>query len=412
MVLKAFGISFHTAPLNIREAFVFKEQSLSEIVNELLSQALAEEVLILSTCNRTEFYCVGKQSEEIYEWLINRQNFVKHHLDPFIYTFENEAVVKHAMRVAAGLDSMILGEAEIFGQIKTAFSVANRAGGLKKILNRLFQTTFSVAKQVRTQTEIGVNPISIASLTVEVAGRIFSDLKNSTVLLVGTGVVMQLVAKHLKKLGVTRFLIANRTLNHAKALAKAVEGLAFPLSSLGEIVSKADIVITGTGSLLPILGKGMVERAIKQRKRCPILMLDLSVPRNIEPEVGLLEDVYLYCLDDLKQLGDENRKKREQSVLHAEHIIHYHVAQFMRWYQAQSTIQVLRDFREKCDTIREENLAQALTELKAGKSPELVLEKSLLKLSNRLIHSPTVRLREIIESGDKERLDKMQELLL
>ncbi len=401
MALMALGVNFETASLALRETLVFEPAHAAALVKGLLEAGGVREVLLLSTCNRTELYCEGPRGQQAFRWLSNAAEVNVEDILPHMYEYTDEEAVFHLMRVASGLDSMVLGEVEILGQLKAAYHRALNAGTLGKILSKLFQTTFAVAKQVRTQTSIGVNPISIATLFVRLAGRIFSDLREATVLLIGAGDLMRLTGLHLKQMGVKRILIANRTRSNAKILAEKLNAEVLRFEDIPLRLKEADVVITGTASILPILGKGMIERALKLRKRRPMLMLDLAVPRDIEPEVSELEDVYLYCIDDLRSLADENRKLRESAVLDAENIILKESKNFMSWMVAQGSLGTLKAFRQKFEIVRETVLDEALRQIKLGKSPEIVIQSALHKLTNRLLHTPTMRLRRAGFSEEK-----------
>lgn len=393
MELLVWGLNYKTAPLCLREKLAANVQEVEPILGHLLNKSIVSEGVILSTCNRTELVAMTNQGQEVLPWFANFLNLKENDLKPFIYHYTEFSAVQHIMRVACGLNSMILGEVEILGQIKQAYRRAKALKTLGKSLNRLFQTVFYVAKNVRTNTAIGVNPLSVATLAVKLAERIFSHLEKTNVLLIGAGDLMRLSATHFKQAGVQKMWVANRTSLRAEVLAKKVGAQTISLDLIPTHLTEVDIVITGTNSILPIIGKGMVEEALKKRKYRPILMIDLAVPRNVEPQVGSLEEVYLYCIDDLKDMVEENRKLRQNEVDAAMCIILKESETFMQWLQAQDTLTTLKAFRHKFEKERDMCVKQALSELQMGKSAEEVLKRLSHMLFNRLMHAPTMRLR-------------------
>lgn len=412
MGLITFGVNYQTAAMHLREKLALDESHIEHLVQKIIEDPAAREVLILSTCNRTEFYCHA-QWEGISPLLqcLNRTLAVtKDELLPYAYFYHEELAVRHIMHVACGLNSMVLGEVEILGQIKSAFRFAEKLGTVGKFLGRLFQTTFSVAKKVRSRTGISVNPLSVAAIAVKLAERIFTDIRKATVLLVGAGDLIRLTGMHLRKAGVRKIVIANRSQVRAAYLAEILEAETIPLEDIPERLSECDIVITGTGSPLPLLGKGMIERALKKRKREAMFMIDLAMPRDIEPEVSELESVYLYCLDDLQNIVQENLYKREKEVQAAECIINQAAERFMQWYQAQASLSTLKAFRKKFEMERDKILEQGLQHLKYGKSPEVVLQQAMHHMTNRLLHTPTRRLRQAGYEDKQEVLKIAQEL--
>ncbi len=393
MALMALGVNHQTAAIDIREKLVFDYQASVDKARWLVGQGLVTEAVILSTCNRTELYCEGETPSNLLELLIGQRNLAIELIRPCVYTHLGSEAVRHLMRVASGLDSMVLGEGEVLGQIKKAYTTAANAGTVGKYLGRLFQTTFAIAKQTRTNTGIGVNPISVAYAAAKLSQHIFSDLGKITVLLIGAGELNQLIAKYLVSMGVQEIMVANRTEPHAERLALSFGGKAFGLEKLPEYLGQADIVITGTASILPIVGKGMVERTLRQRKRKPIFMVDLGVPRNIEVEVGELEDIYLYCIDDLQNIVEENKRFRIDAATQAESIIKEAADQFMNWLDAQDSFKMLCAFREKFEQIRDQLLQESLHSLQLGETAETVLKHLAYRLTNRFLHEPTRRLR-------------------
>lgn len=393
MILMAVGLN-QTTPLSIREKLVFTEEEAQETTLDLKKKGLAKEIILISTCNRTELYCDNAISQSLIQWLAKYKQLPLNDIQPYIYQHTEISAVKHLFRVASGLDSMVLGEVEILGQLKTAYRLALKSGTLGKSLDRLFQFAFSVAKQVRTKTGIGVNPVSVASIAVRLADRIFRNLQEATVLLIGAGQLIQLALEHLKSTGVRKILIANRNANRTLNIGNGVDIEMVGFESIPDRLPEADIVMSATASVLPILGKGMVERALKKRKHRPIYMVDLAVPRDIEPEVGQLADVYLYCLDDLKEMAAENLSLRHSAAVQAEHIIDQEAGQFMQWLRSRSTLATLNALRHKYEELRDDTLKKALQQLQLGKSPEIVVQHALYGLTKRILHDPSRRLRQ------------------
>ena len=318
--------------------------------------------------------------------------------------------MQHILRVASGLDSLVLGEPQILGQIKDAYSTATQAGTIGRQLNRLFQHTFSVAKQVRTDTAIGASPVSVAFAAVSLAKRIFANLSEHTALLIGAGETTELVARHLADQGVKKMIVANRTVERAQILATQFSAEAIALSDMPERLVETDMIIASTASQLPILGKGAVESALKLRKHRPIFMVDIAVPRDIEPEVGDLDDVYLYTVDDLHEVIEEGRQSREEAAKQAEEIIKNQVDHFMGWLRSLKGVDTIRAFREQAEQKRDEQLAMAKKQLAAGKDPEQVMNDLARTLTNKLIHEPTAQLNQAAYSGRKDILNNAREL--
>ena len=412
MTLVAFGINHKTAPVEIRERVAFAPEKLEQALHECLDKTQVNEAAIVSTCNRTELYCGLEEHdlESLFEWFREYHHLNKEEIDPYIYLHTDNDAVLHLLRVASGLDSLVLGEPQILGQIKDAYNLANQAGTLGRQLNQLFQHTFSAAKQVRTDTAIGASPVSVAFAAVSLAKRIFADLSEHTALLVGAGETTELVARHLHEQGVKKIIVANRTVERAQTLAKNFDGEAIALSEMPDRLVDADIIITSTASQLPILGKGAVESALKLRKHRPIFMVDIAVPRDIEPEVGLLDDVYLYTVDDLHEVIEEGRQSREEAAKQAEEIIANKVEHYMGWLRSLKGVDTIRAFRQQAEHKRDEQLALARKQLAAGKDPELIINELARTLTNKLIHEPSAQLNQAAYSGRKELLDSAREL--
>nr|WP_320167103.1 glutamyl-tRNA reductase [uncultured Methylophaga sp.] len=395
MHLVTYGINHNTAPVHIRELFAFDASMLPAALSNLHEDDSILEVVILSTCNRTEIYCcIDRESDnQILAWLHDYHQQEEGAITPYLYHYQQADAIRHLMRVACGLDSMVLGEPQILGQLKDAYSQSLNANTLGKSLGRLFQHAFAVAKQVRTDTAIGNSPVSVAFAAVSLAKQIFSELADSTALLIGAGETIELVARHLYDNGIKRIIIANRTIERAHNLATQVDGYAISLSELPAHLAEADIVVSSTASQLPILGKGAVERALKVRKRKPIFMVDIAVPRDIEAEVGLLEDIYLYCVDDLKEIIEENLQSRRDAALQAEEIIDTQVDHFQAWLRTQDAVPVIRAIRDNAEEISKHSLERAIKQLEQGMPAEQAMTELARTLTNRLLHEPSRQLR-------------------
>lgn len=412
MSLIAIGINHKTAPVEVREKVSFAPENLSLALRDLISRPRVREAAILSTCNRTELYCGLEEPNEkvIIEWFHHYHELSDKDLLPYIYYHPDQHAVRHMLRVASGLDSLVLGEPQILGQLKQAYSTASDAGTVGKLLGRLFQHTFSVAKQVRTDTAIGASPVSVAFAAVSLAKQIFSNLDTHTSLLIGAGETIELAARHLKESGIGRMIIANRTVEKAQQLASEFHAYAIPLTDIPNHLAEADIVISSTASQLPILGKGAVERAIRVRKHRPILMVDIAVPRDIEPEVDELEDVYLYTVDDLKEIIQEGLRSRQEAAKQAEEIIDTQVSHFMGWLQSLNAVNTIRDFRENANNICESELEKAKRQLSNGVPAEKVIQQLAHNIINKMTHSPSVNLRQAGFEGRTELIEAACEL--
>jgi len=396
MTFLAVGINYNTAPVAIRERLAFPADTLHTSLLDLRQVSEISEAAILSTCNRTEFYCTANTADEkfLIDWVAETKNIAPDTFKPYLYTHADNQLIRHIFRVACGLDSMILGEPQILGQMKSAYQMACEAGTLGKNLGKLFQQTFTAAKKVRTDTAIGSSPVSVAFAAVQLAQQIFANLKEQTALLIGAGETIELTARHLTQQGIGRLIIANRTHAKALALAEQFKGLAITLSELPSHLAEADIVISSTASQLPILGKGSVESALKKRRYKPMFMVDLAVPRDIESEVEQLRDVYLYTVDDLQNTIDQNMDSRRRAAAQAEEIIDTQVDHFLAWLRAQSAQTVIRDYRLQAEQTRDEALQKAIGLLKNGGSPEEVLTRLAYVLTNKLIHTPSTQIRD------------------
>lgn len=411
MTLLAFGINHTTAPLALRERVAFAPENLQGAMQEACAQAGLTEVAILSTCNRTEIYAASESdATAIQQWLVDHTAIEAVDLANSYYCYQDHEAVRHMMKVAGGLDSLVLGEPQILGQMKSAFAVAKEAGTLGAELHAAFQQVFNIAKRVRTETAIGENPVSVAYAAVSLAQQIFSNLKQDTALLIGAGETIELVARHLAEQGIKHIIVANRTLDRAQRLAREFNGEAILLADIPEQLHRADIVISSTASQLPLLGKGAVESALKKRKHKPMFMLDIAVPRDIEEQVGELDDVYLYTVDDLHAVIDENKKSRVAAADQAEEIINEGVELFLRHQRALSAVETVKAYRNKAEQLRDLELQKALRSLQTGANPEQVLQQFARNLTNKLIHSPTAVLKEASASSRHHVIQVAQEL--
>ncbi len=394
MTLFALGLNHQTAPLEIRERVAFAAHALESALGDLVRGRGAAEAAILSTCNRTELYVSADQPATAAEWLAQYHRFRPSELSPYLYTLPREQAVRHAFRVAAGLDSMVLGEPQILGQLKDAVRSAESAGTLGTVLNKLFQRSFAVAKEVRSTTQVGANSVSMAAAAVKLAARIFPSLREQKVLFIGAGEMIELCATHFAAQAPERITVANRTLERAQALAHRFNARAIELRDLATHLEEHDIVVSCTASSLPILGKGLVERALKARRRRPMFMVDLAVPRDIEPEVGELDDVFLYTVDDLAGIVSANLDSRRAAVEQAEAIIETQVGQFMHWMEVREAVPLIRQLREQAESARQHELERAQRLLARGEDPKQVLETLSRGLTNKLLHPPTQALNE------------------
>jgi len=413
VTLLAFGINHKTAPVDIREKVAFAPDKLGIALQELLTLTAVNEAAIVSTCNRTELYCDLSQADsaEVVAWFRAYHSLSAEELDPYIYTHLDNQAVQHILRVASGLDSLVLGEPQILGQIKDAYHTASQAGAIGHLLNRLFQHTFSVAKEVRTDTAIGSSPVSVAFAAVSLAKQIFSDLSEHTALLIGAGDTIELVARHLNEQGIKHLIVANRTVERAMTLANQfMHSEAIALADIPERLADADMIISSTASQLPILGKGAVESALKSRKHRPMFMVDIAVPRDIEPEVGALSDVYLYTVDDLHEVIEEGRQSREEAAEQAQEIIENQVEHYMGWLRSLEAVDTIRGYREQAERLRDEAMQHARRQLAAGRDPEAVMSELARVLTQKLLHQPTVQMNRAAFEGREELLEAVREL--
>lgn len=407
MQLVALGLNHHTAPLAIREQLAFPAEQLADALRDLTDSRAAHEAAILSTCNRTEIYAGAENIDAVLHWLARNRGLDVDTLRPYLYLLDAEAAARHAFRVASGLDSMVLGETQIVGQIKDAVRAAEQCGALGVLLNTLFQKTFSAAKAVRSQTAIGANSVSMAAAGVKLALQIFPSIRELNVLFIGAGEMIELVATHFAAQQPAGITVANRTLERGQRLAAEFGGQAITLSELPDQLQHYDVVVSSTASQLPIIGKGMVERAIKARRHRPMFMLDLAVPRDIEAEVGRMDDVYLYTVDDIAGIVEVGQQARNQAAEEAELIISHRVAEFTDWLKRRESVPLIRALRDESERIRRHALEAAHKQLARGDDPEKVLEALSVQLTNKLMHPPT----QALSSGSGAAHDAQVELI-
>ena len=398
MQLYVIGVNHTTAPIQIREHVAFNSEHLVSALRELTLHD-ASEAAILSTCNRTELYCRTDNPNKPLNWLSKYHHLEASSIEPYIYTLPNGEAVKHAFRVASGLDSMVLGEPQILGQFKQSVKIAQEAGTLGTMLHKLFQSTFEVAKEVRTNTDIGANSISMAAAAVKLAQRIFGNISEQKVLFIGAGEMIELCADHFTAQKPKSMTVANRTIERGSNLAEKIGGHAILLNDLPERFAEFDIVITSTASQLPIVGLGMVESAIKARKHRPIFMVDLAVPRDIEAEVAELDDVFLYTVDDLAQVVSDGMVNRKEAALDAELIVSARVENFMHWLKKREAVPTIKALRDQAEVIRKSELEKALKLIQKGESVDKVLEALSNALTNKFLHAPSHALN--IAHGDE-----------
>lgn len=410
MPLYALGLNHVTAPLKVREQVAFQTDTLAAALRDLLRQAKVKEAAILSTCNRTEVYFNGSEAEPVVHWLEQFRSVPQASLAPYVYTLAQDKAVPHAFRVASGLDSMVLGEPQILGQMKQAVKTAEAAGSLGLVLNRLFQRTFAVAKDVRSQTEIGSASISMAAAAIKLAERIYPSIAAQRVLLIGAGEMIDLCATHLAARQPKSITVANRTLERGAQLASRVQADAITLNELPERLAQFDIIVTSTASSLPILGKGMLERAIKARRHEPIFIVDLAVPRDVEPEAAELDDVFLYSVDDLANIVKDNLQIRAESVREAEAMIATQAESFLRWLEGRAIVPTITALHGHHDALRAAELERARRLLANGTAPEQALEQLARGLTHKFLHGPMQALNHAGEAERAELLALLQRI--
>ncbi|AJP47377.1 glutamyl-tRNA reductase [Rugosibacter aromaticivorans] len=394
MQLFALGINHHTAPLAVRELIAFQPAHLGQALHDLLREHTVHEAALLSTCNRTELYCTTEHPQVAADWLATYHALPPEKIQPYLYQYPQQDAVRHMFRVASGLDSMVLGEPQILGQMKQAARIAEEAGTLGTLLGKLFQRTFAVAKEVRSTTAIGANTVSMAAAAVRLSARIFESIAAQRILFIGAGEMIELCAAHFAGQKPKQLTIANRTIERAEALAQRFSGDALRLDEVAERLANYDIVISCTASPLPIIGLGLVERALKIRRHRPMVMVDLAIPRDIEREVGDLDDAFLYTLDDLGQIVESGLESRQAAVIEAEAIIDERVQGFLHWLAARETVPTIRALRDAAERMRRHEIEHALKLLARGDAPDKVLDALSHGLINKFLHAPTQALNQ------------------
>ena len=413
MSLFVLGLNHRTASLSLRERLAFGPEKLASALAALCQLDGVREGCLLSTCNRTEIYADVEPAAQamLRLWWSQFCRVTPDELGSCLYQHQEGEAVRHLMRVACGLDSLVLGEPQILGQLKSAVEQARQQGAVKSLLGRLFERSFSVAKRVRTETEIGANGVSVAFVAVSLARQIFADLGKTRVLLIGAGETIELAGRHLQSHQVQHMTVANRTLARAQELASQWQADVITLNEIPTVLPDVDVVVSSTASPLPLLGKGLIERVLKQRRHKPMLLIDLAVPRDIEEEVGSLADAYLYTVDDLQGIVAENQSSRQQAARQAELLINEEKEAFMAWYQGLPAQEQIRRYRQSAAQLQHDELQRALQLLSQGHAPDQVVTELAHRLTNKLIHAPTEALRQASEAGDRQTLALLSQSL-
>jgi len=410
MALHVLGINHHCASLEIREKLAFAPESQADALADLAAQPGVAEVVLVSTCNRTEVYCRADDAAAARSWLVRAGMRAGIDVDGLLYVHSERDAVRHAFRVAAGLDSMVLGEPQILGQVKQSVRAAEAAGTLGSQLGRLFQHTFAVAKQVRSETSLGAHSISMASAALKLAHNLFGDLSRTRMLLIGVGEMVELAATYFVAQQPQAVVVANRTLSRGEEFAERFGAQAMRLADLPARLAEFDVVITGTASSLPILGLGLIERALKVRRRRPMFIVDFAVPRDVEAEVAQLEDVFLYTIDDLGKIVSEGAQTRREAAAEAEVIVGREVEVFRAWQGGRAAVPAIVELRRRADQYREAELGRAKQRLARGDDPVEVLETLAKGLANKFLHHPSQALSRAPDS-EREALMRAIETL-
>jgi len=411
MPLHILGLNHTTAPVEIREQVIYSGDDIARALAELVQLQGIDEAVILSTCNRTEFYLDSDDGgvTALASWLKGDQSLSKD-AEAALFTLNNEEAIRHLFRVACGLDSMVLGEPQILGQLKDAFRQAEQSAAVGSQLSRLFQHTFSVAKKVRTDTEIGSSPVSVAYAAVNLANQFFAGFSKHTALLIGAGMTIELVARHLSSKGIGRMFVANRDFDRAQKIASQFDGFALPLSEIEGTLPEADILISSTSSTEPIVTTEQMQSAIRARKRRPIFAVDIAVPRDLEAGIGELDDVYLYTIDDLDKVIVEGQNNREAAAVDADRILIEETQRYLSIERSKEVAPIITALRDHGDTLRHEVLEQARRRLAKGADQDEVLEFVTASLLKKFLHQPSVRLRKAGEQSDQAFIDAIREL--
>ncbi|NKI34139.1 glutamyl-tRNA reductase [Wenzhouxiangella sp. XN79A] len=414
MSLLALGLSHQTAPVAVRERLAFVPDRLGDALSALNAEIGIDECAIVSTCNRTELYVVGSEASisALADWLHHWHGLAPGTYREELYGYAGNAAVAHLLTVTSGMDSMVLGEPQITGQVKQSWTAARAAGTLGPILDRLFQHAFQTAKHVRTETGIGHNPVTLPFAALKLAHQIHGDVRRLGALMVGAGEMIEDCCRHFAGQGLTRMTIANRSPRRAEKLAAEFAARAIGLDGLPEALHEHDVVVASTASPEPVVTSAMVREALRRRRRQPLFVLDLSVPRNVEPEIGELEDVYLYTIDDLREIAQRGHQKRLEALESAREIVAAQTHAFQRWMNLHGTSATLKQLREQAIDERDRLLERALRDLGAGHDAEDVLRKLGHRLTNRLLHTPSTALRRAAEHGDDPLLEAARRLLI
>lgn len=402
MVFVACGLNHKTAPINVREKVALSPATQDSLLNSLISLPEVSEATILSTCNRTEIYCETQDTQVLTEWLAREHQLTSEELTPYLYIHKGKQGIKHALRVAIGLDSMMIGEPQIFGQMKQAYQHASQLSAIKSQLRPIFEYIFNASKRIRTLSGVGINPVSIAYAAVQQIGQFFAEYKSLRILLIGSGDTAALVAKYLHQQGVHHFLIANRTLENAEKLAQTFGGKTIPISNLAQHLPEVDVVITATACPIPFINKDLVAHALQQKTSSPTFFLDLAVPRNIEANITELEQVHLYNVDDLQNKIEQGMEERRQAALHAEQLIEEELTNYLRKQRSLKAKKVICDYRLHMQHLAQKELQRALKKLSAGQCQQTVLNEFSERLVNKLTHTPTTGLKQIARDGRED----------
>jgi glutamyl-tRNA reductase len=402
MVFVACGLNHKTAPINVREKVALSPATQDSLLHSLLSLPAVNEATILSTCNRTEIYCDTHDPQVLAPWLATEHQLAVETLSPYLYLHQGRQGIQHALRVASGLDSMMIGEPQILGQMKQAYQYANQLGAIKTKLRSTFEYIFSASKRIRTQSGVGTNPVSVAYAAVQLIGQFFANYKSLNVLLIGSGETASLVAKYLHQQGVHQFMIANRTLENAEKLAQVFGGKAIAISNLAQYLPQADVVVTATTCPIPFINKNLVEHALAQRNQSPMFFLDLAVPRDIEADINELAPVHLYNVDDLQTMIEKGMDERRQAALHAEQLIEEELTNYVQKQRSLKAREVICDYRTQMQHLAQKELQRALKKLSAGHCQQLVLNEFSERLVNKLTHTPTTGLKQIARDGRED----------
>lgn len=414
MSLFALGLSHQTAPVAIRERLAFVPDRLGDALVSMHAVPGIENCAIVSTCNRTELYATGSEASipALSAWLHQWHEADAGKYREYLYTLRANAAVLHLLKVTSGMDSMVLGEPQVTGQVKQSWSQARECKTLGPVLDRLFQHAFQTSKHVRTETGIGHNPVTLPFAALKLAHQIFGDVEQLGALMVGAGEMIEDCARHFSSQGVARLTIANRSPERAERLAEELDAEAIGLDQLGSALADHDIVIACTGSAVPVVTRPMIQKALRARRQQPLFVVDLSVPRNVEPSIGDIEDVYLYTIDDLRDIAERGHRKRVEALAQADRIVDAQAEAFDRWLNLHATSETLRALRERAFSERDALLAQALRELSAGRAPDEVMQRFGHRLTNRLLHAPSMQIRHAAEIADDDLLEAARKLLL